>query len=53
LVRELDELVPSGVSPDVQFNLQLAIKAILTEPKPLSNEEQPKPEEGDGYEVSR
>jgi hypothetical protein len=57
-VRELDELVPSGVSLDVDFNLQLAIKGILTEPKPpkeLPHEEaQPKPElnrEGDlGFE---
>ena len=39
LVREVEELVnrvPSGTGPglDVHFNLQLAIKGIITEPKP-------------------
>ena len=36
IVRQAEELVnrlPSGVSLDVQFNLDLAIKGIVTEPK--------------------
>ena len=52
-IRELKELVPSGVSADVQDNLQLAIKGILTEPKTLEErahaEEQPRPELKEGY----
>ncbi|KAJ2931129.1 hypothetical protein H1R20_g5905, partial [Candolleomyces eurysporus] len=36
LVREVEALVnrmPSGACPDIHFNLQLAIKGIITEPK--------------------
>jgi hypothetical protein len=47
LVHEVEQLVnqvPPGAVLDVQFSLQLAIKGIVTEPKPKQPKEAPKPE---------
>ncbi|RXW23491.1 hypothetical protein EST38_g2359, partial [Candolleomyces aberdarensis] len=47
LVHEVEALVnqvPPGAVLDVQFSLQLAIKGIVTEPKPKQPKEVPKPE---------